>query len=273
MRRCYFLALFAFGITVSGDAQDEPCNCPGGTTKGKGILYASWGYNRDWFTTSDLHFQNSGTDNYDFTLYDVKATDRPQFNEIIRTAIQGDFSIPQYVYRVGYYFNKDRNLGVELNFDHSKYLMVQDQLVRIKGHIRGTQLDGDTVLYSHFLQFEHTNGANFLIGNIIKQKKIFMSNSRKHWLSIVIKAGAGIVIPKTDVTLFGTRIDNRFHIAGWIAGAETGLRYDFGHFFAEATMKGVYANYSNVLVIGTGKAHHRFGCFQAILNAGYQFSL
>ncbi len=265
MLRCLTL-IFLFFLALTQTFSQESCDCPGAAKKGKGTFYAAWGYNKDWYSTSDIHFYDSGTDNYDFTLYDVKAKDRPGFDKIINIEI----FIPQYVYRFGYYFNNKKDIGVEINFDHSKYVMVQDQTVRIEGQIHGVAMDKDTLLQGNFLKFEHTNGANFLMGNFLKRKSFLHSSNKKHWLSAIIKPGLGIVIPKTDVTLFGNRLDNRFHVAGWIVGAEAGFRYDFRHFFMEATAKQTFANYSNVLVIGSGKANHYFTCTQAILTAGFQ---
>ena len=152
--------------------------------------------------------------------------------------------------------------------------MVQDQTVHMTGQIHGMELDKDTILQGDFLQFEHTNGANFLMCNFIKRKSFLRSENRKHWLSAVVKTGAGIMIPKTDVALLGSRLDNRFHIAGWLVGIESGLRYDgFKHFFFESTVKGTFVDYTNVLTIGTGRANHHFWCLEAILTAGFQFPL
>jgi hypothetical protein len=267
----FIVPLFLFLISFPAFSQ-EACNCPGGGKKGKGIFYAAWGYNRDWFSPSDLHFQNSGSDNYDFTLYNVKAKDRSGFSQLLKTAAHGDITIPQYVYRLGYYFNNKHDLGIEINFDHAKYVMIGGQTVHITGQIHGVEIDKDTVLGSDFLKFEHTNGANFLMGNFIKRKNFMHSENNKHWLSAILKTGAGIMIPKTDVTLFGTRIDNKFHIGGWLTGVETGFRYDgFRHFFMEATAKGSFVDYTDVLTVGTGRANHSFWCFEAILCAGFQF--
>ena len=264
----FFLNLFVLFFSYACDGQDENCGCPGQHKKGKGTFYGSWGYNKDYFSRSDLHFSNSGSDNYDFTLYDVTAKDRPGFNKIIATEI----TIPQYVYRFGYYLNNKKNMGIELNFDHAKYVMVQDQVVHIKGQIHETPLDKDTVLSDDFVRFEHTNGANFMMINLLKRHIFFHSHDNKQWLSGVVKAGAGIVIPKSDVALFGIELDNRFHIAGWISGIETGFRYDaFKYFFMESTVKGSFADYMDVLTVGTGKANHHFWCFEAILTAGFQF--
>lgn len=248
-------------------AQEEDCNCPGQHKKSKGTFYGSWGYNKDYFSRSDLHFSNNGSDNYDFTLYDVKAKDRPGFDQIIDIQI----SIPQYVYRFGYYFDTKKGLGIELNFDHTKYVMVQGQTVRIKGQIHETALDQDTVLSRDFLRFEHTNGANFMMINFLKRHTFLHSKNNRHWLSGVLKTGGGIVIPKSDVAIFGKELDNIFHVSGWIAGVETGMRYDRKYFFLEQTVKGSFANYLDVLTVGTGKANHRFWCFEIILTAGFQF--
>jgi hypothetical protein len=268
-----FLFFFLISFSRPVGLAKEDCNCPGGIKKGKGTLYASWGYNRDWFSQSDLHFKDNGSDDYNFILYNVKAKDRSGFNLLLKTAAHGDISIPQYNYRLGYYFNSKHDIGIEISFDHAKYVMVQDQQVHIKGQIHGIGMDKDTLLGIDFLKFEHTNGANFLMGNFLKRQNFFHSANNKHWISAIIKTGAGIMIPKTDVTLFGTRLDNKFHIAGWLAGIEPGLRYDYRHFFVEATVKGSFVDYTDVLTVGTGKANHRFWCFEAILTAGIQFGL
>ena len=104
-------------------------------------------------------------------------------------------------------------------------------------------------------------------------RTIFQSKNNKHWLSFISKTGAGIVIPRTEVTLFGTPLANKYHVAGWLTGVETGIRYDYKHFFAEFTGKGVFANYSDVLVLPGTKANHHFWCGEAILTAGFQFGL
>jgi hypothetical protein len=238
-----------------------------------------WGYNKDWHSKSDIHFKNTSGDynpvthsydSYDFTLYDVKAKDLPGFKKIINR----DISIPQYNYRLGYFFNDKHDLGIEINFDHTKYIMLGGQRVHLKGTIHEHYYDQDTLINPKFLAFEHTNGANFLMVNMVKRHHFLVSKNKKHWLSTIIKAGGGIVIPKTDVTLFGQRLDNRFHIAGCIFGMETGIRYDaFKHFFIEYTAKGTWADYTNVLVIGKGKANHSFFTLQNILMLGFQFPI
>jgi len=270
MKRIFITTAILFSTFILNAQEPELCNCPQQSKIAKGTLYFSWGYNKDYFTKSDLHFKDAGAGNYDFTLYDVKAKDRPGFRDIFRTTL----AVPQYVYRLGYYFNNKKDLGIEINFDHAKYVMVNNQMLHVKGNIHGVYHDKDTLVTPDFLRFEHTNGANFLMINFLKRQRLLVSSNKKHWLSAVIKPGAGIVIPKTDVAIFGNNLDNKFHIAGYIAGLEAGLRYDlFKYAFVEFTGKGSFANYTDVLVIGTGKAHHYFFAGQVILTAGFQFSL
>lgn len=267
----YSLSLALLMSGISAFAQDQIPE-----KKQKGTFYFSWGYNKDWFSKSDIHFKNTSTEydsdnhvkSYDFVLYDVEARDRPGFREILKT----DLSIPQYVYRIGYYFNDKRDLGIELNFDHVKYIMRDWQTLHLKGTIHGEYFDKDTIVSpDNFIAFEHSDGANFLLLNLVKRHKLLNSKNNRHHLSAIVKVGAGVGIPKTRVQMFGETLDNRFHIAGYVAALDAGIRYDSRYFFVEYTGKGSFANYTNVLVCGEGKANHHFWTFENILTVGLQF--
>lgn len=247
--------------------------------KRKGVFYFCWGYNKDWFSKSDIHFKNTSTEpstktggdqTYDFTIYDAVAHDRPGFADIFKT----DLTIPQYVYRLGYYLNDKRDFGLELNFDHVKYIMDDYQVAHVKGTIHGKPIDQDTILDPDtFIHFEHSDGANFLMLNFMKRQLLLESKkNRNHLLYGIAKIGAGPVIPRTDVKMFGEHINNCFHIAGWCAGIETGFRYEgFRHVYLEYTAKGAFADFRNVLAYGPGKAKHHFWTFENILVLGFQF--
>jgi hypothetical protein len=264
---CKFKILLIALIFSSGSAWSEEFVKD---KKKKGRIYFSWGYNKDYFSKSDIHFKDEGTDNYDFTLHGVKASDRPAFDQILKA----DLTIPQYSYRLGYYFNDANDLGIELNFDHTKYIMHNYQQVHLSGFIHEQFYDVDTVISPGFVLFEHTNGANFLMLNFLKKHNLHTSINKKHVLNVVGKIGAGVVIPKTAVSLFGERLDNVFHVAGYVTGMETGLRYEFGKYiFSEGTVKGTFANYTNVLTVGTGKANHTFFTAEFIISVGLQFPL
>lgn len=230
----------------------------------KGRLYFAFGYNKNYFSTSDIHVHDESGD-YNFTLYDMKAKDRPHFNELFKVAL----SIPQYGYRLGYWMPNGK-WGIELKFDHAKYVQVKDQTLRLRGNINGTFYDKDTLVDGNFLQFEHTDGANFLMLNGMYRHDFFVSKRVR--LAAVGKFGAGIVIPRSDVTLFGQRWNHNFHVAGQIVGAEVGLRAEFfGFFFIEPSIKGAYANFANVFAIDDILISHRFWDGMILLDAGFQF--
>ncbi|MDQ2770596.1 MAG: hypothetical protein M3Y54_08860, partial [Bacteroidota bacterium] len=70
--------------------------------KPHGSLYFSWGYNRDWYTRSDIRFKNTTTDNYDFTFHNAHASDKPDFKDFWRF---NSLTIPQYDMTLGYLFH------------------------------------------------------------------------------------------------------------------------------------------------------------------------
>lgn len=284
MKKFISLGIVLAGMSLSVFSQEkekkEICDCPSQSKVGKGTLYLAWGYNRDWYSKSDIHIKNlSGElntttgnyDYYDFTIHDATARDRSGFKEMLHT----DLSIPQYNYRLGYFFNGKHDMGIELNFDHAKYIMRDWQTLHVSGQIFGEAIDKDTLINpGTFLHFEHSDGANFLMLNIMKRQRLFVSKNKKIWLSGIVKAGAGPVIPRTQVTLFGQDLNNCFHIAGWCAGVEAGLRFDlFKYIYLEYTGKGLYADYRNVLVLGSGRAHHHFWAAENILVLGLQFPI
>ncbi len=280
MKKYFSIVSIAFIGLISSAGAQEINNFPAPVKAGKGTIYFSWGYNKDWFTKSDIHFKNSTgeynpvtnqKDKYDFTLYNLTAKDRPGFKNMLTTPL----TIPQYVYRLGYYFNDKRDLGIEINFDHAKYIVDDWQTVHLKGSIRDVQYDKDTLVDPQkFMHFQHTNGANFLMLNLMKRQTLFASKNEKHRLCAIAKAGAGIVIPRTVVNLFGQGSNNFWHIAGFCAGIDAGLRYEaFKHVFLEYTAKGTFADYTDVLTIGSGRANHHFWAFENILAAGVQIPL
>ena len=245
-----------------------------------GSLYGMWGYTQATYSKSTIHFKdNSNTfypatgkyHDYDFTIYDAKAHDKPDFNGI-RDVI--NITIPQFVARLGYYFNNKKDFGVEINYDHTKYVVDDYQKVRIKGTFNGNYVDQDTILDpQNLLHFEHTDGANFWMFNFIKRWKLY-EPSKNFNIGFVVKPGAGFVYPRTDVTMLGTRLNNNWHIAGWIVGVESGFRVEFlKHGVFEFVGKGSYADYRRALVLGkgNGRANHHFFAAQLTMTLGYYF--
>lgn len=234
-------------------------------------IYLQWGYNTEWYTNSKIHF-NSVVDGVDhnFTISKAKAHDRGDMDGLIKKPLE--FTVPQYNYRIGFYLNKKHTKAIEINYDHTKYIVYNNQVVRAKGNIGGDYFDKDTSFKFNEVHFEHTNGANFYQVNYVQQYEL-KRNSRRPVFTALWKAGAGILIPKTDVTLSNKRVDNRFHIAGYCIGAEAGARWYISRkLFFEGTAKTGFANYTNALAAGNGKVNHSFGYLELIGTIGYDIN-
>ena len=274
-----YVSLFSIG-QISPSSNENTTTKPLLQKMKQGDFYFLWGYTRCAYSKSDIHFvDHSNTyypatgkyHDYDFTIYDAKAKDRSDFNQI-KDVI--NITIPQFVARVGYFFNNKKDFGIEINYDHAKYVVTNYQKVRVKGSFNGQYVDKDTLLDpDKFLHFEHTDGANFLMLNFIKRWKVY-EISNKFNFGMIFKSGLGVVYPRTDVTMLGTRLNNNWHVAGYIGGIESGIRVEFLKYGVfEFTGKGSYANYTNVLVLGkgNGKANHHFYAGQLTMTIGAKF--
>ena len=116
MRR---IALLALAALASFSSQAQIINTKPVLTG----MYLQWGYNRDWYTRSDLHFSNGSK--YDFTVHKVKAEDKPDFSGFRTNPL--DITIPQNSFRIGFFLNKKKTHSIELNKDHTKYVVTDYQ--------------------------------------------------------------------------------------------------------------------------------------------------
>lgn len=235
----------------------------------KGELYGSWGYNKEWYTASSIHVKQPSLGN-DYTFVKVLAADKPGWNEgIFNKAI----SIPQYNYRLGYFF-KD-NWAFEVNFDHTKYQVKQDQLLHIKGTMNNQPVDyyipnnGS----QQVLAYQLNNGANFLLFNIVHRKQLSNFNAKWFNLSLLLKGGIGVVIPHVQNTIFEKDNDQGFQFGGFCFGGEAAVRATFFKYgFIEYCNKLVGAKYYNLKVY-EGRAKQVFGCYEMIANIGFSVPL
>lgn len=266
LRLKFLILLCVFSTAMFG--QTSTIELP--KTKNRNVYFA-WGYNKDYYSPSTIHFKSGSKSDfpYDFKWIDVNAHDRTGFSDILTT----DLSIPQYVYRLGYTFNKKKGWAVEFAFDHAKYIVDEDEAIHFKGTINGESIDTIANYPDTIFHFEHTNGANFAMINMVNEKSFFETKNKKFSVNYIVKAGAGIVIPKTDVTLFGERLDNVFHVAGYIVGVEGGITINFWQsLYISPTLKASYANYMNALTVDNGKASHSFFAYEVILVIGYKYN-
>ncbi|MEO8171914.1 MAG: hypothetical protein ABI581_02480 [Sediminibacterium sp.] len=236
----------------------------------KGEFYFSWGYNKEWYTHSDVKVNQPSLNN-NYKLVGVRSHDHPGWDEGLFTT---PISIPQYNYRFGYFFNKKRGLAFEINFDHTKHIIQDGQQVRLSGTLNGRQTDS-TINFSEGNGFYYylNNGANFLLFNIVKRWNWQESKTGNFKIDALGKAGIGPVIPHVQNSFFGKANDPGFQLGGWNMGVEAGARATFyKHVYLEFTNKIDYASYSNLKVY-QGTAKQSFGTYELILSLGYTFSM
>jgi hypothetical protein len=228
-------------------------------------FYFSWGYNTEWYTRSTVSFSQPGLGN-SYRFNRVKAHDHRGWDEGLFSKA---LSIPQYNYRLGLFINRKKGLAVEINFDHTKYI-ISDQQVHMTGTYDKRQLD-TSVNFNAANGFYYylNNGANFLLFNIVKRWHFYQFKNIR--IDLLGKAGIGPVIPHVENALFGNKNIKGFQFGGWNIGAEAAVRATFfNRVFLEYCNKLDYARYSN-LKIYEGTAKQAFGTYEMILNLGFTF--
>jgi len=261
------IVIGAFANSVKGQDKNELGN----------KFYFQWGYNWANYGKSDIKFEGTG---YNFTLKKVQAFDRqtPFDPKIYFSPTK--FSIPQYVYRLGYYINN--RYSISLGMDHMKYVMPSNIEVRIIGEIdksvsekyAGSYNNEKIVVSPDFLQFEHTDGLNYLSIEVEVNDPIWMAKSKKQSFSFMIGAGLGTYIPKSNVKLFGHREDNKFHMAGYGASVKVGGKLNFTKslYLLIETKSGV-AKLTDILTDSrdSAKASQFFSFFERYIAIGGSF--
>lgn len=217
----------------------------------KGSFYFYWGYNRGYFSRSNLHFTGP---NYDFTLYGLTAKDRPtKFGWVYFNP--GTITIPQYVYRLGFHIT-DR-IAISAGLDHMKYVVEMNQPTRISGVITpqasgvyaGSYLNEPLILQPDLLLFEHSDGLNLMTLDfeyLLPLAGVWDNKLKFYWNS---GAGGIWVVTRTDVRVMGDGINNDFHVAGFTLTGKMGPRIEFkDRVFLLGEARGGYASLPAVLI-------------------------
>ena len=251
----------------SASAQDAP---PAKKHRIKSF-YASWGYNEEWYTNSTIHVSQTALGNY-FDLLHAQAHDHMGWNEkglIFNKAV----TIPQYNYRLGFFVNDKQDLAIELNFDHTKYIIADQQSIRLRGTLNGKATDSMIVFSQangdyYFLN----NGANFFLFNLVKRKALYQSKHNNLRYDFLGKIGIGPVIPHVQNSFFGNANDPHFQLGGWNTGIETAVRATFYKYcYLEFSQKVDYARYSGLQISDGGIVRQHFGTYELILSFGLTF--
>ena len=233
----------------------------------KGELYASWGYNKEWYTPSNMHIKQPSLGN-DYVLRNVYAHDHPGWDEGLFSKA---LSIPQYNYRLGYFF-KD-NWALEINFDHTKYVVATNQLLHAVGTMNHQPVDTFIDNRKGFLQYQLNNGANFLLANIVHRKHLTSFHKRWFDAALLLKGGLGVMIPHVQNTIDSMENNPHFQFGGFAAGVEGGIRATFFRYaYLEFTNKITATDYYNLNVY-KGTARQFFATYEMILSIGASINL
>jgi hypothetical protein len=227
---------------------------PKTVTSNKGTIYIFWGWNRSWYTDSDIRFTG---DNYDFKLNDVKAQDRQSTLGIDPFLTPNRITIPQTNFRVGYFITD--KIDISIGVDHMKYIMPNNQTVQITGKIDdgsdydGTYTNEDIELTKDFLFFEHSDGLNYINAEITRNDDLLQllkvtMNPDKVQVHTLLGFGIGALMPKSNVTLWNNERNDQFHFAGYGFSAKVGLNVTFfKHFFIRSEYKGGFIDMPDIL--------------------------
>ena len=242
----------------------------------KTAFYTYWGWNFSQYSKSDISFR--GPD-YSFTLENARATDRQSKFSVDKYLNPANMTIPQYNFRIGMITKNDWEYS--LGIDHMKYVLLQNSTATLSGVIntpdtpyKGSYYNDDIVLTSDFLQYEHTDGLNYINFEMRKHHEILSKKAFKMYT--VNGFGLGVLFPKTRAQLFNQLLYDDFHISGYGLSGVTALKFTFfKHLLLQFEIK---AGFINMPDIRTGsysnhKASQKFWFLQENMVLGYTFTL
>lgn len=201
-----------------------------------GTLFFYWGYNRSYYTQSNIRFVG---ENYDFTLKNVVAKDRPDPFKANVYFNPTTITVPQYNARLGYYIND--KWAISFGVDHYKYVMQDQNHVLLNGFIAqgvdtnwaGNYNDEPVVTDINQFHYENTNGMNFLRFELMRSFDLYeIGNKRQLALTGNLGAGLGPVLTFNDLNFGQLHTFATPSISGYGIGINGSLRLEFyKHFF------------------------------------------
>ncbi len=267
-------------FAVNTFAQDEIAIQDKYTAHNKGKFFFSWGGNRESYSKSDVTFRGK---DYEFTVHDMSAHDKPK-GWHVDYVNPSRMTIPQTNLRLGYFFSD--HYSVTIGVDHMKYVMNQNQIANVTGHIDGPVHTG---IYNNtpvdftdetFLTYEHTDGLNYVNTEVSRfddiSKLFHLPNTDKVQINLTEGLGGGILYPKTNTMLLGKERHDDFHVSGYGVSAKAGINITFfKHFYVQGELKGGYINMQDIKTTASNddSAFQDFFFFQRIIAFGGIFRI
>ncbi len=242
-----------------------------------GSFFFYWGYNRSYYTKSDIRFVGS---DYDFKLKDVTAYDRPDAFKANVYFNPSTITVPQYNGRFGYYYT-DR-WAITFGVDHYKYVMADQNHVLLDGHIAegiddnwgGNYTDEPVVTDIDTFHYENTNGCNLLRFELMRSFDLWeLGTQRQIALTGNLGAGTGPVLTFNDLNFAREHTFATPSISGFCFSVNASLRLEFfKHFFVTMESALAYVNLPHVRTRPDDKnqfARQQFGLSSYFATAGF----
>lgn len=287
----------------------EPAKTEKQSPHPKGTIFASYGYNRDNFTRSTVHFTGDG---YDFTLHNVTAQDKPAFEGSLSNWAANVFKthpdVPMTNYKVGFFIT-DRT-SIAFAGDHMKYHM-RPQTAMVTGHVSpeaNQQFAGDhngmeSVGHAGDIvsDLQHCDGLNLAAIELTHFVPIVQTQNGNAALEGFGSVGAGVMITDTRANVFSETADGTydggvaghenlngflsehgnhqhthtgFVLDGFGMSAATGVRATFfKHAYIEAGVKAGFSSLHGFHTIDAGRGAQNIGWLQKNLAVGVQFPI
>jgi hypothetical protein len=267
------LSSLSFGQSVTGYKKKNS------TTHG--TLFAMWGYNRSWYTQSNIRFKGS---DYDFKLKNAKASDRPSDFSFSYYFNPNTLTIPQYNTRIGYYF-MDKWAFV-VGWDHMKYVFNDKNEVLLDGFVTpgsDANWSGDydnqpIVTNRDDFHYENTNGYNLIRFELMKSWDLWSVGSKKQF-AITGHSGlaVGPALTFSDLNFQQKHTIGTPSLSGFGMALGGSIRTEFfRHFFMQIDMNLGVAALTRVRTRPDDRnqfARHTFGYSQYFVAAGWLFYL
>lgn len=247
--------------------------------------YFSWGYSRQRYAPSDIHVSQPGLGN-DFTVHQAAGSDFPATaQQTIEALGNFEFTLPQENVRVGKFLNPEKTFAIEFSLDHSKYQTDLGQVAQVSGMVNRQPYNANMVLDANNFFYALHNGLNHLMINAVWLHHLAGPEKQAGDLQLISRAGAGILLPHADNTVFGKQNEvgpkneniccfasnDWWQVNGWTAGVEVGVRYRvYKSVYLELTQKLAYGALRKVPVY-QGFADQTLWMSEQVLSAGFLF--
>ena len=248
-----------------------------------GAIFIHWGYNRDFYTKSDINFTGTG---YDFTLQDCQATDRQEPFSFENYFKLNKITVPQYNLRIGYMIK--RNWAISLGFDHMKYVLKDNVPYQLSGTINpgvdletnwsGTYINEPVITQEATFHYENSNGLNYIRAEVSRIDQWYRQrNSAWFAFSSLFGAGVGAIASLNDFTFAGRKSTETFSLSGMAISLHADARLEFfRHFYIQPGIGSGFMLQNNVRTRPedyNSVASQNFGYLEAHVVFGWLFYL